>query len=355
MGCCDSKEEEAPLEIPPAGQPKQFEITKFMTESSVELPSAFSALSTGGAVNSEMNTNDQGALGATLNAAAGRGKILAACLAKPVAPDTSGMGMMGGGTMQIKEEYIMVYEPAGGTVETGIVFAALKSQGQIGGVFNPSCKVDTEDETQAVIASYSSQGWRLAATKMLSSQTSGQTSALSGSSMDTTVMTEMVFQRLVDQPPCEVAMYQVAVEYSMKMGIGGMPKQETKVPDFEKFLNELGQEGWELSSVVMQPAAAQTNMQAGVLGSEMESKMPVHIVMHKANTDRKQFKVVKKAYTMKMPGLGSMEMKIEGDHVPMIKEYAKKGWTVKGAIQLPAEMSGAMGGQKHPFLYFFQA
>lgn len=343
------------LDIPSVGPPRPLEFTKFMTESSMEMPSFFSMKT--GTVTAEHKSNNQGALAGSLNAAAGRGKILTALISKPEVPDTSGMGAFGGGAMKIKEEFIMVYDNAAGAVETGVVFASITSHSEMGGIFNMSTKVEVQDETAAVITKYASEGWRLSGTRVLLSQATGQATAFSGTTANSSMMTELVFQRLAGQPPCEIAQYQVAIEMTMKSAVGAMPTTVIKVPDFETFLNQLGQEGWELSSVASQPAGAQTNMQGGMMSSEVHTKLPVHVVLHRVNQERKQFKTQKYNYDMKMPGMGSMQMTIDGDHVPMIKDYAEKGWTVKGAIQLPTETGGSpfKPEMTMPFLYFFQA
>lgn len=307
----------------------------------------------------ESRCNDVGALSATVTLAAGKGKILRACLVKPQVPDmsaASGIPGLTSTTVKVKEELIMVYETSSESIETQVVYAALKAQAKIGSVFDRSCQVQFQDESQTEIARRTSEGWRLAATKVLACQGSTQPlgfGGLGGMASESTLMTEMVFQRVANRAPCEVAHYQVAVEFSMKVGVGSFPKVEVKVPVFEGFLNELGKEGWELTSVAC--ACPQSNMQSGVLNQTVTSTVPVHIYMHKSNNEPRQFRVQRYNYTMKTPKLGSMTCTMQGDHVAMIHDFAKKGWTVRGAIQVPDSGSLLNKNIKLPFLYFFQA
>ena len=84
-------------------------------------------------------------------------------------------------------------------------------------------------------------------------------------------------------------------------------------------------------------------------GMSMSMDMPVQTIMMKApGATPVKYCVCTFNYT-----INAMAGKIVGDPIPKIKEYSAAGWSLKGALNLPAEMTGM--SMRMPVKFFFMA
>eukprot|EP00658_Telonema_sp_P-2_P019168 TRINITY_DN17527_c0_g1_i1.p1 TRINITY_DN17527_c0_g1~~TRINITY_DN17527_c0_g1_i1.p1 ORF type:complete len:324 (+),score=58.92 TRINITY_DN17527_c0_g1_i1:221-1192(+) len=166
--------------------------------------------------------------------------------------------------------------------------------------------VSAEDGIGCTVQQYASQGYRLAGV------------ACSTAGCD--CVAELVFQRKAAAAPRASMLLQTCI--SIQVGLDGTV---TKLPDFLGTIREHAVQGWSLDGFLV-PTSVPPSAEMST-----EWNMLVFISMSREEGS-KPLRYTETEYKAAVDG-----GVLRGNPIPLIKEYARSGWLLKGVIDLPGE------------------